>query len=180
MLVCYTNNKLQTTAYTMETQDNLSDETIAKRLMDNLSRLKIYAIKLTGDECRADDLLQETSVKVLLNAASYTVNINFNGWAATIMYNLFVNERLRSGRCVAVADDTFFEGECRDCVVGSHEIMLAINSLPSEYCKVFSLYAAGYKYHEIAEQLNIPIGTVKSRIHSARARLQLMLKDYVE
>ncbi|MBR2301541.1 MAG: RNA polymerase sigma factor, partial [Bacteroidaceae bacterium] len=82
----------------METQDNLSDETIAKRLMDNLSRLKIYAIKLTGDECRADDLLQETSVKVLLNSASYTVNINFNGWAATIMYNLFVNERLRSGR----------------------------------------------------------------------------------
>lgn len=164
----------------METQDNLSDETISKRLTDNLQRLKVYAIKLTGDECRADDLLQETSVKVLCNAARYTININFNGWAATIMYNLFVNERLRAEHNIAIADEQFFNDEYIDSVVSVSEILFAINSLPDDYAKAFSLYAEGYKYHEIAERLNIPLGTVKSRIHSARIRLQYLLRDYVK
>ena len=160
----------------METQETPSDETISQRLTDNLQLLKVYAFKLTGDECRADDLLQETSVKVLCNAARYTVNINFNGWAATIMYNLFVNERLRSGRSMAIADEQFFDREYHDSVVGAGEILLAINSLPDDYAKVFSLYADGYKYHEIAEKFGISIGTVKSRIHSARQRLKMMLQ----
>ena len=164
----------------MEAQEPPSDESISQRLTDNLQMLKVYAFKLTGDECRADDLLQETSVKVLSNAARYTVNINFNGWAATIMYNLFVNERLRSGRSMAIADEQFFDKEYRDSVVSAGEILLAINSLPNDYAKAFSLYADGYKYHEIAERLNIPLGTVKSRIHSARLRLQRLLRDYME
>ena len=164
----------------METQETPSDETISQRLTANLQQLKVYAFKLTGDECRADDLLQETSVRVLSNAARYTVNINFNGWAATIMYNLFVNERLRSGRSMSVADEQFFDGEYRDSIVGAGEILLAINSLPDDYAKVVSLYADGYKYHEIAERLNIPLGTVKSRIHSARLRLQHLLRDYIK
>ena len=163
----------------METQDGPSDEKIAKRLMDNLSHLKIYAFRLTGDASRAEDLFQETSIKVLLNAAGFVYDCSFKGWASTIMFNLFSSERMRCSRIVAVADDTFFDSECRDSYVGVHEILLAINSLPAEYCDVFSLYADGYKYHEIAERLNIPIGTVKSRIHTARKRLQLMLKDYI-
>jgi len=164
----------------METQDGPSDEIIAKRLVDNLSRLKIYAFCLTGDASRAEDLLQETSIKVLLNAESFVYDCSFKGWASTIMLNLFSSERLRSSRSIAVADEQFFDSECRDSYVCVHEIMLAIKSLPAEYCDVFSLYADGYKYHEIAERLNIPIGTVKSRIHTARIRLQLLLKDYVQ
>ena len=95
------------------------------------------------------------------------------------MYNSFVNEQLRAARSVAVLDDTFFDGEYYDCSVGLHEIISAINSLPIEYCLPFSMYSDGYKYNEIAEKLNILIGTMKSRIHTARTRLQYMLKDYV-
>ena len=164
----------------METEDSPSDETISQRLTANLQQLMVYAFKLTGDECRADDLLQETSVKALSNAARYTINRNFNGWAATIMYNRFVNERLRSGRSMSGADEQFFNGEYRDSIVSADEILLAINSLPDDYAKAFSLYSDGYKYHEIAEHLNIPLGTVKSRIHSARLCLQRLLRDYVE
>ena len=163
----------------MDTHDSSTDETLDKRLTDNLSLLRIYAFKLTGDACRADDLLQETTVKVLCNSDRYAVNINFRGWVMTVMYNLFVNERIRSSRSVSVSDGAIFDGKYSDSYVSSHEIMRVINSLPIDYSLPFSMYADGYKYHEIAARLNIPIGTVKSRIHTARTRLQLMLRDYV-
>ena len=63
------------------------------------------------------------------------------------------------------ADEQFFNGEYRDSIVSADEILLAINSLPDDYAKAFSLYSDGYKYHEIAEHLNIALGTVKSHIH---------------
>ena len=163
----------------MESQENSTDETIRKCLTDSLSMLRLYALSLTGDSGRAADLLQETSVKVLCNAGSFVYNGNFKGWATTIMYNIFLNERLRFSRSTSVADDSFFDGEYFDCYIGAREILRVINSLPSEYRLVFLMYADGYKYHEIAEELYIPIGTVKSRIHTARIRLQLLLKDYI-
>jgi RNA polymerase sigma-70 factor (ECF subfamily) len=58
------------------------------------------------------------------------------------------------------------------------EITDAINSFADEYRIPFSMHLAGYKYNEIAEEMNLPLGTVKSRIFFARQRLQLMLKDY--
>ena len=147
-------------------------------LTDTLPILKIYALTLTGDAVRAADLLQETSVKVLCSFASYTININFKGWATTIMHNIFVNECKRAARSVSVSDDMFFDGECHCSDVDAAEIMAAISALPCEHCKVFTMYADGYKYEEIAEEMGIPLGTVKSRIHTARIRLQRMLKDY--
>ena len=81
---------------------------------------------------------------------------------------------------MSVSDGAIFDGKYSDSYVGSHEIMRVINSLPIDYSLPFSMYADGYKYHEISETLDIPIGTVKSRIHTARTRLQLMLRDYVK
>ena len=164
----------------METPESPTDDNLHKRLTEILSLLRIYALKLTGDSCLASDLLQETTVKVLCNADSYTVNLNFNGWVTTIMYNLFVNEFRRSSRMAHPSDESIFDSAYLDCNVDTHEIIFAINSLPVEYSRVFLLYSDGYKYHEIAEQLNIPIGTVKSRIHTARNRLQILLRDYME
>ena len=163
----------------MESQENSTDETIRKCLTDSLSMLRLYALSLTGDSGRAADLLQETSVKVLCNAGSFVYNGNFNGWVATIMYNIFINERIRSSRSVSVCDGAIFDGKYSDSYVGSHEILRVINSLPIEYCLPFSMYAEGYKYHEISAALDIPIGTVKSRIHTARVKLQLILRDYI-
>ena len=163
----------------METPDSPTDETIEKYLTDNLPMLKIYAFKLTGDATLAAELLQETTVRVLCNADSYTMNINFKGWVTTIMYNLFLNECKRSSRLITLANETIFETAYLDCNVDTHEIIFAIKSLPVEYSRVFLLYSDGYKYHEIAARLNIPIGTVKSRIHTARTRLQFLLRDYV-
>ena len=58
------------------------------------------------------------------------------------------------------------------------EITKAINSFTDEYKVPFSMHGAGFKYHEIAEKMELPLGTVKSRIFFARQRLQEMLKDY--
>ena len=164
--------------YAMEMHDAHDSDALKEKLTDTLPILKIYAFTLTGDAARAADLLQETSVKVLCNFASYTININFKGWATTIMHNIFVNEYKRAARSVSVADDTFFDCECHCCDVDAAEIMAAISALPCEHCKAFTMYADGYKYEEIAEEMGIPLGTVKSRIHTARIRLQRMLKDY--
>ena len=163
----------------MEMHDAHDSDALKEKLTDTLPILKIYAFTLTGDAARAADLLQETSVKVLCNFASYTININFKGWATTIMHNIFVNEYKRAARNVFVADDTFFDCECHCCDVDAAEIMAAISALPCEHCKAFTMFADGYKYEEIAEEMGIPVGTVKSRIHTARIRLQRMLKDYV-
>lgn len=164
----------------MDSQEISSDETIAKKLTENLHILKIYAYKLTGDAECAADLLQETSVKVLSNGKSFIYNSNFKGWASTIMHNVYVNERIRSARCMNVADDAFLDGEYRDCHVYAQEIAQAIGVLPYEHRTVFVMYVDGYKYNEIADELNIPLGTVKSRIHIARIRLQELLKDYMQ
>lgn len=58
------------------------------------------------------------------------------------------------------------------------EIRRAINSFPDEYRVPFAMHIAGYKYHEIATHLGLPLGTVKSRIFFARQKLQSILKDY--
>ena len=163
----------------MEIQES-RDDTISEKLISILSLLKIYALRLTGDAVRADDLLQETSIKVLSNAHYFIYNSNFKGWASTIMYNIFSGERARSARSIAVADDSLFNGEYNDVSVNVQEIVDAIEALPVEHRVAFSMFVDGYKYYEIAEELDIPIGTVKSRIHTARAKLQELFKDYVK
>ena len=163
----------------MDKNENPCVDAVSKQLTENLQPLKIFALKLTGDAVRAEELLQETSIKVLLKADSFVYNSNFGGWASTIMHHTFLNERLRSSRSTAVANNTLFDGEYSDSYVDIKEITGAIETLPAEYRRAFSLYVDGYKYHEISDELNIPIGTVKSRIHAARTRLQSLLRDYV-
>ena len=90
-----------------------------------------------------------------------------------------LNARKRSLRSVAVDDERLFDCECFDCCVDVREIASAINRLLMEYCKAFLLYVDGYKYHEIAARLNIPIGTVKSCIYTVCMRLQILLQDYI-
>lgn len=152
-------------------------DNIEKKLLDALPYLKLYALTLTGNIHNADDLLQDTSVKILCNVNHYSVDYNFRGWTATIMHNIYVNESKRTSRCTAVSDDELFEVCCDDCLVSVRDILRSVGSLPREQRKPLALYILGYGYSEIAEKLCIPIGTVKSRIHFARQRLQRILGD---
>ncbi|MDE6338476.1 MAG: sigma-70 family RNA polymerase sigma factor, partial [Muribaculaceae bacterium] len=136
----------------------------------------------------AQDLVQDTTLKVLDNEAKYVDNVNFKGWVFTIMRNIFINNYRRQVRSATVLDSTedlyhlnISQESGLTTPEGSFaakEISVAINSFTEDYKVPFTMYIAGYKYNEIAEKMNLPLGTVKSRIFFARKRLQGMLKDY--
>lgn len=147
-----------------------------------------YAYKLTMDRDEAYDLLQETSLKALDNRDKYIPDTNFKGWMYTIMRNIFINNYRRVVRNQTIVDQTedlyhlnLPQESGFDTPDGSYtvkEIMKAINSFSDEYRIPFSMHIEGFKYHEIAEKMDLPLGTVKSRIFFARQRLQIILKDY--
>ena len=133
-------------------------------------------------------MLQDTTLKALDNEEKYVDNVNFKGWIFTIMRNIFINNYRQTVRKATVIDQTedlYHLNVSQDSGIDSpdgsiavKEISQAINSFSDEYRIPFSMHVAGYKYQEIAEKMNLPLGTVKSRIFFARQRLQTMLKDY--
>lgn len=158
------------------------------KLLDLQSNLLNFAYTLTANRDDAYDLLQDTTLKALDNEDKYVDNTNFKGWVFTIMRNIFINNYRKVVRSATIIDqtedlyhlnlpqDSGFETP--DGSIAATEISAAIESFADEYRIPFSMHVAGYKYNEIAEQMNLPLGTIKSRIFFARQRLQTMLKDY--
>lgn len=167
----------------------MNDKTIFKeRLLALQSNLFSFAYRLTADSEEAQDLLQDTTLKALDNESKYTDNSNFKGWLFTIMRNIFINNYRRSAKERTMMDSSEdlyqlnykqeLSASTPDGAYAEVEITKIINSFTEEYRRPFSMYVEGYKYEEIAEILNIPLGTVKSRIFTTRQRLRTMLKDY--
>ncbi len=151
-------------------------------------KLHYYALSLTADSERADDLLQETFLKALTYREKFTQNTNFKAWIYTIMKNTFINDYRRK-----VKTKNTFEGSnndfhlmftkdkvypAPDSFYSSKEITKSINALEDEYKVPFTMFLEGYKYKEIAEQLDLPLGTVKSRIFFTRKKLEKALNEY--
>ena len=157
-------------------------------LMNLQSNMLNFAYMLTSNRDDAYDLLQDTTLKVLDNESKYAENTNFKGWVFTIMRNIFINNYRRTARAATMIDTTdnlYHLNLSQDSGLespedsyGASEIGAAIESFSDEYRIPFSMHVAGYKYNEIAEKMNLPLGTVKSRIFFARQRLQRALKDY--
>lgn len=166
----------------------MNDKTIFKeRLLALQSNLFSFAYKLTADSEEAHDLLQDTTLKALDNESKYSDNSNFKGWLFTIMRNIFINNYRRTVRERTVIEGTEdlyqlnFQQPTNSTPEGTYavnEITHIIDSFSEDYRKPFSMYVAGYKYEEIAEILDIPLGTVKSRIFTTRQKLRSILKDY--
>lgn len=154
-------------------------------LQDNLLN---FAYMLTSNRDDAYDLLQDTTLKALDNEEKYTANTNLKGWVFTIMRNIFINNYRRTTRAATIIDTTdnlyhlnLSQESGLDSPEGSfgaREITEAINAFSDEYRIPFSMHVAEYKYNEIAEKMNLPLGTVKSRIFLARKRLQAQFADY--
>ncbi|MDE6304003.1 MAG: sigma-70 family RNA polymerase sigma factor [Paramuribaculum sp.] len=159
-----------------------------QQLMNLQSNLLNFAMTLTNNRDDAYDLLQDTTVKALTNADKYADDANFKGWVFTIMRNLFINNYRRTTRNRAVVDTTedYYHLnlsqesglETPEGSVAVTEITEAINTLEEKFRVPFSLHVAGYKYEEIAEQTNMPIGTIKSRIFMVRRMLRERFADY--
>jgi len=157
-------------------------------LISNADFLKPFANNLTKDSETAKDLFQETLYKALANQEKYNVGTNIKAWLFTIMRNIFINDYRRKAKQLTIFDNTsndFLLNYNRAAVFNQAETDLqvkeiheAIHLLPEIFKTPFLLYFEGYKYHEIAEALNEPLGTIKSRIHFARKLLKEQIKRY--
>jgi RNA polymerase sigma factor (sigma-70 family) len=151
-------------------------------LVNNTDFLKPFAFTLTRDNETAKDLLQETMFRALANKEKYNVGTNIKAWLYTIMRNIFINNYRRRVKQNTIFDSTpndFFLNYQQATVANEaertlrlKEIQNAVHSLPEIFKNPFMLYFEGFKYHEIAEVLHEPLGTIKSRIHFARKLLK--------
>lgn len=165
-----------------------SKPTFRTSVLGMQSNLLSFAMKLTLNKDEAQDLVQDTTLKALNNEEKFVENTNFKGWMLTIMRNIFINNYRKSTRentMVDSTEDLFHLNlkqdsgiETPDGAYSIGEISNIIAGFPADYRDPFNLHVAGYKYEEISEKLNMPLGTVKSRIFFTRKRLREILKDY--
>lgn len=152
------------------------------------SSLYFFALSFTHDADNANDLVQDTIVKALRYSNLFKEGTNFKAWLYTILRNTFINDfrrNARSSKLFTVSEEITSAQLSKSAYINQGEnkfvmedIQCALKNLQSEYRIPFLRYFEGYKYHEIAEELNIPIGTVKTRIHFARNILKKQLKMY--
>jgi len=159
-------------------------------LLGQQEKLLFYAMSLTSDRDNAQDLLQETFLKALTYSDKFKQNTNFKAWVYTIMRNTFINNYRRnmSDKITFGATNNEFHLKIEhdkgypspESIYNSKEIIKCINDLETEYKTPFNMFLEGFKYKEIAEELNLPIGTVKSRIFITRKKLEKSLKEYTQ
>lgn len=151
--------------------------------------LQYFAKSLTQDEDDAKDLVQETFLKALTYRDKFEENTNLKAWTYTIMKNTFINNYRRNAKVSMVMDNTadlYYLNSSRssddsnpDSVLSHKDISKEVNNLEDEHKLPFQMHHTGYKYKEIAEKLDLSIGTVKSRIFFSRKKLMDSLKDHV-
>lgn len=157
--------------------------------IDKLSgSLKPFALRLTRDREDANDLMQETILKAFSNREKYTDGTNLKAWMYTIMKNTFITNyqrMVRKNTFIDSTDNLHYINSSSNSIDNSaygkfamKDINNAINKLNDSYKVPFLMHFNGFKYHEIADKLAIPIGTVKNRIHIARKELKHKLKNY--
>ena len=159
-----------------------------RMLLNNAEFLKPFAVTLTHDNEAAKDLYQETLYRALANQDKYHVGTNIKAWLYTIMRNIFINNYRRKAKQNTLFDSTPNEyllnlnqgAVTNDAVTGINvkEVQKAIYGLPEIFRNPFLLYFDGYRYHEIADMLKEPLGTIKSRIHFARKLLKTQVTRY--
>ncbi len=159
-----------------------------QRLISLQDNLRYFAKSLTSNDDDANDLMQETFLKAIQYKDKFDPATNLKAWTYTIMKNTFINnyrKNMRTSTFVDTTADLYYlnvNNQAKDSVPDSmyftNEISRKIDSLEDEHRIPFQMHFEGYKYKEIAEKLNLSIGTVKSRIFFSRKKLINKLNDY--
>jgi RNA polymerase sigma-70 factor (ECF subfamily) len=150
------------------------------KLFDHLEDLLVYARHLTRDREQAEDLVQDVVLHILSRETCLSDVANPRAYMATTLRNLFLDQTRKRGRIpsmVSIDDhepadmsgDAFSELACA-------ETLAAIGRLPEEYRTVMRLRVnVGMSYSDMADRLDLPIGTVMSRISRARSKLRALI-----
>ena len=158
------------------------------KLISMQSYLQYFAKRLTKDEEDANDLVQETNYKALMFRDKFVHHTNFKAWLFTIMKNIFINNYRRNKKAQTFIDTTdnlqYIHSRIEahpvtpDSELRENEIRKVVDSLSDEHRIPFEMHTQGFKYKEIADELDISIGTVKSRIFFGRKKLMERLEGY--
>ena len=153
----------------------LRDEIIAA-----IPNLRAFAISLSGNVDRADDLVQETLLRAFANISSFRVGTNLPAWLFTILRNLFRSEYRKRRREVPDSDGAFAAtlttNPDQDTHLDFEDFRTALDKLPPEQRAALVLVgASGFSYEEAADICECAVGTIKSRVNRARRRLGELL-----
>lgn len=150
------------------------------------SLLHSFAYNLTKNSEDAADLYQETAYRALSNKDKFRPGTNFKAWSFTIMKNIFINNYRKKSKRNTIIDSTdnmYFinsavtiENDAETNIL-MKELNKMISSLDDSLKIPFLKHFEGYKYQEIADDLDLPLGTVKSRIFFARRALKSMIES---
>lgn len=176
--------------------DNIKKERFDKEALVHLNSLYRTALRMTRNENDASDLVQETFFKAYRFWDKFEEGSNCRAWLYKIMTNIFINQyRAKSSSPQTVdledVDDDFLFGQLSALgppddpeklffrKVFDDDVKAAIDEMPEDFRLVIILsFLEGFSYQEIADILNINIGTVKSRLHRGRKLLQKSLWEY--
>ena len=174
-----------------------SERIFDEEFLPHADALYTFSFHLTGNDDDANDLLQETLLKAWRFIERYEEGTNAKAWLFTIAKHAFINDyrkRVKLPNQVELQDFVTYQdrgdtpltsgkdlGEDMFLYLMGDEVTLAINQLPDDFRTVILLCdIEDFKYEEIATILDIPIGTVRSRLHRARNMLKEKLKSYAE
>ena len=152
------------------------------------SSLNSFALNLTKNVEDAEDLYQETAFRAITNKDKFRPGTNFKAWCFTIMKNIFINnyrKKVKKNTIIDSTDNLYYINSGSISVrneAGTNifidELESMIEKLDDSIKKPFLMHFVGYKYQEIADELGLPLGTVKSRIFFARKELKDKITKY--
>ena len=156
------------------------DPSMRDAVLAAVPNLRAFAISLSGNVDRADDLVQETLLRALANIDSFERGTNMSAWLFTILRNLFRSEYRKRRREVEDADGSYAERlksqPEQTGRVEFTEFRTALAQLPPDQREALILVgASGFSYEEAAEICGCAVGTIKSRVNRARGRLAELL-----
>jgi|SRR5574344_313672 RNA polymerase sigma-70 factor, ECF subfamily len=143
------------------------------------SSLTCFALKLTKNYDDANDLVQETYLKAMLNIDRFDQNTNIRAWLSTILKNTFINDYRKRVRRGDISSSDIHEYTLNSAYTETNpekdfdykELNSVVQSLDPDFKVPFQMYDSGYRYNEIADELGLNIGTIKSRIHFSRKKI---------
>ena len=159
----------------MPLTDSLRDDILA-----SVPSLRAFAISLSGNADRADDLVQETLLRALANIGSFQPGSNLPAWLFTILRNLFRSDYRKRRREVEDADgsyaNTLKSQPSQNMHLEFEEFRAALDKLPQDQREALILVgASGFSYEDAAAICGCAVGTIKSRVNRARSKLSNML-----
>jgi len=151
-----------------------------EQLLSAVPSLRAFAISLTSNVDRADDLVQETLLRAISNSDRFEPGTNLNAWLFTILRNLFHSEYRKRRREVEDPDGTYTSRLSihapQESALDAQDFARAFDKLnPDQREALLLVVAAGYQFEEAAWIMGVAVGTAKSRVIRARARLQELL-----